>query len=208
MLLADRAGVTRVLVASLALQALAIALYLVAAEPHALAFSRVDVLGCLLSTGARCRSTRSSCASTFSEIMGSVFQDVVVDVATDWYGDWSAAGGWSFDRSGGYGWLFVTSAVAHGRWRFNEDGHDRSAASVPAHGSRPVAGATTRLQSSPAVTAVPDGSRAPECGCRRLSCRYWRSLSHRSRRPNGRGLVWTEPHPARATASSAESGGT
>jgi MFS family permease len=107
-LLADRAGVTRVLVASLALQALAIALYLVARDLTTL--YAVSMLFGFSYGGAMPLYAILVREHFPARIMGSVF-GLVSGLATVGMAIGPLMGGWVFDRSGGYGWLFVTSAV-------------------------------------------------------------------------------------------------
>ncbi len=140
---------TRVLVASLALQALAIALYLVARDLNTL-YAVSMLFG--FSYGGAMPLYAILVREHFPvRIMGSVF-GLVSGIATVGMAIGPLMGGWVFDRSGGYGWLFVTSAVL-GAVAF------LVAMTVGRIGPGPWFSprqpeATTRLQSSPAVTAL------------------------------------------------------
>jgi MFS family permease len=106
-LLADRTGAKRTLVACLALQALAIALYLVARDLDTL-YAVSMLFG--LSYGGAMPLYAILVREYFpAKIMGSVF-GVVAMISTFGMALGPAVGGWLFDRFGGYGWLYVASS--------------------------------------------------------------------------------------------------
>ncbi len=107
-LLADRAGAKRTLVACLALQALAIALYLPARDLNTL--YAVSMLFGFSYGGAMPLYAILVRAYFPAKIMGSVF-GVVAMVSTLGMALGPPVGGWLFDHFGGYGWLYVASST-------------------------------------------------------------------------------------------------
>jgi MFS family permease len=107
-LLADRAGAKRTLVACLALQALAIALYLPARDLNTL--YAVSMLFGFSYGGAMPLYAILVRAYFPAKIMGSVF-GVVAMVSTLGMALGPPMGGWLFDQFGGYGWLYVASSL-------------------------------------------------------------------------------------------------
>ncbi len=107
-LLADRAGAKRTLVACLALQAVAIGLYLVARDLNTLYM--VSMLFGLSYGGAMPLYAILVREYFPARIMGSVF-GVVAMISTVGMALGPPAGGWLFDRFGGYGWLYVASST-------------------------------------------------------------------------------------------------
>jgi MFS family permease len=106
-LLADRTGAKRTLVACLALQAVAIALYLLARDLDTL-YAVSMLFG--LSYGGAMPLYAILVREYFpAKIMGSVF-GVVAMISTLGMALGAPAGGWLFDRFGGYGWLYVASS--------------------------------------------------------------------------------------------------
>ncbi|MEA2740640.1 MAG: hypothetical protein QOH05_3947 [Acetobacteraceae bacterium] len=106
-LLADRAGAKRTLVACLALQAVAIALYLLARDLDTL-YAVSMLFG--LSYGGAMPLYAILVREYFpAKIMGSVF-GVVAMISTLGMALGPPVGGWLFDRFGGYGWLYVASS--------------------------------------------------------------------------------------------------
>jgi MFS family permease len=107
-LLADRAGAKRTLVACLALQAVAIALYLVARDLDTL-YAVSMLFG--LSYGGAMPLYAILVREYFpAKIMGRVF-GVVAMISTLGMALGPPVGGWLFDRFGGYGWLYVASSA-------------------------------------------------------------------------------------------------
>jgi MFS family permease len=107
-LLADRAGAKRTLVACLALQAVAIALYLVARDLDTL-YAVSMLFG--LSYGGAMPLYAILVREYFpAKIMGRVF-GVVAMISTLGMALGPPVGGWLFDRFGGYGWLYVASST-------------------------------------------------------------------------------------------------
>jgi MFS family permease len=107
-LLADRVGAKRTLVACLMLQAVAIALYLVARDLNTL-YAVSMLFG--LSYGGAMPLYAILVREYFpAKIMGSVF-GVVAMISTVGMALGPPVGGWLFDRFGGYGWLYVTSSA-------------------------------------------------------------------------------------------------
>jgi MFS family permease len=107
-LLADRAGAKRTLVACLALQAVAIALYLLARDLDTL-YAVSMLFG--LSYGGAMPLYAILVREYFpAKIMGSVF-GVVAMISTLGMALGPPVGGWLFDRFGGYGWLYVASSM-------------------------------------------------------------------------------------------------
>jgi MFS family permease len=107
-LLADRTGAKRTLVACLALQAVAIALYLLARDLDTL-YAVSMLFG--LSYGGAMPLYAILVREYFpARIMGSVF-GVVAMISTLGMALGPPAGGWLFDRFGGYGWLYVASSM-------------------------------------------------------------------------------------------------
>jgi MFS family permease len=107
-LLADRIGAKRTLVACLALQAVAIALYLLARDLDSL-YAVSMLFG--LSYGGAMPLYAILVREYFpAKIMGSVF-GVVAMISTFGMALGPTVGGWLFDRFGGYGWLYVASSV-------------------------------------------------------------------------------------------------
>ena len=107
-LLADRAGAKRTLVACLALQALAIALYLPARDLNTL--YAVSMLFGFSYGGAMPLYAILVRAYFPAKIMGSVF-GVVAMISTLGMALGPPVGGWVFDQFGGYGWLYVASSA-------------------------------------------------------------------------------------------------
>ncbi len=107
-LLADRAGAKRTLVACLALQAAAIALYLMARDLNTL--YAVSMLFGLAYGGAMPLYAILVREYFPAKIMGSVF-GVVAMISTLGMALGPPVGGWLFDRFGGYGWLYVASSA-------------------------------------------------------------------------------------------------
>jgi MFS family permease len=107
-LLADRTGAKRTLVACLALQAVAIALYLLARDLDTL--YAVSVLFGLSYGGAMPLYAILVREYFPAKIMGSVF-GVVAMISTLGMALGPPVGGWLFDRFGGYGWLYVASSM-------------------------------------------------------------------------------------------------
>ncbi len=106
-LLADRAGAKRTLVGCLALQAVAIALYLEARDLDTL-YAVSMLFG--LSYGGAMPLYAILVREYFpAKIMGSVF-GVVAMISTLGMALGPPVGGWLFDRFGGYGWLYVASS--------------------------------------------------------------------------------------------------
>jgi MFS family permease len=106
-LLADRTGAKRTLVACLALQAAAIALYLLARDLDTL-YAVSMLFG--LSYGGAMPLYAILVREYFpAKIMGSVF-GVVAMISTLGMALGPPVGGWLFDRFGGYGWLYVASS--------------------------------------------------------------------------------------------------
>ena len=107
-LLADRIGAKRTLVACLALQAVAIALYLEARDLDAL-YAVSMLFG--FSYGGAMPLYAILVREYFpAKIMGSVF-GVVAMISMLGMALGPPAGGWLFDRFGGYGWLYVASSA-------------------------------------------------------------------------------------------------
>jgi MFS family permease len=107
-LLADRAGAKRTLVACLSLQAVAIALYLVARDLDTL-YAVSMLFG--LSYGGAMPLYAILVREYFpAKIMGSVF-GIVAMISTLGMALGPPVGGWLFDRFGGYGWLYVASST-------------------------------------------------------------------------------------------------
>jgi MFS family permease len=107
-LVADRAGAKRTLVVCLALQALAIALYLLARDLDTL--YAVSMLFGLAYGGAMPLYAILVREYFPAKIMGSVF-GVVAMISTLGMALGPPLGGWLFDRFGGYGWLYVASST-------------------------------------------------------------------------------------------------
>jgi MFS family permease len=107
-LLADRTGAKRTLVACLALQAVAIALYLPARDLNTL--YAVSMLFGFSYGGAMPLYAILVRGNFPAKIMGSVF-GVVAMVSTLGMALGPPAGGWLFDHFGGYGWLYVASSA-------------------------------------------------------------------------------------------------
>jgi MFS family permease len=107
-LLADRTGAKRTLVACLALQAAAIALYLVAHDLNTL--YAVSMLFGLAYGGAMPLYAILVREYFPAKIMGSVF-GVVAMVSTWGMALGPLVGGWLFDWFGGYGWLYIASSM-------------------------------------------------------------------------------------------------
>jgi len=107
-LLADRAGAKNTLVACLALQAVAIALYLTARDLSAL-YAVSMLFG--FSYGGAMPLYAILVREYFpAAIMGSVF-GVVAMISTLGMALGAPVGGWLFDHFGGYGWLYVASSA-------------------------------------------------------------------------------------------------
>jgi MFS family permease len=107
-LLADRTGAKRTLVACLALQAVAIALYLPARDLNTL-YAVSMLFG--FSYGGAMPLYAILVRSYFpAKIMGSVF-GVVAMISTLGMALGPPVGGWLFDQFGGYGWLYVASSA-------------------------------------------------------------------------------------------------
>jgi MFS family permease len=107
-LLADRIGAKRTLVGCLALQAVAIALYLLARDLNTL--YPVSMLFGLAYGGAMPLYAILVREYFPAKIMGSVF-GVVAMISTLGMALGPPVGGWLFDRFGGYGWLYVASSA-------------------------------------------------------------------------------------------------
>jgi MFS family permease len=107
-LLADRTGAKRTLVACLALQAVAIALYLPARDLNTL--YAVSMLFGFSYGGAMPLYAILVRAYFPAKIMGSVF-GVVAMISTLGMALGPPVGGWLFDQFGGYGWLYVASSA-------------------------------------------------------------------------------------------------
>ena len=107
-LLADLTGAKRTLVACLALQALAIALYRAAHELDTL--YAVSMLFGFSYGGAMPLYAILVREHFPAKIMGSVF-GVVAMIAALGMALGPPVGGWLFDRFGGYGWLYVASSA-------------------------------------------------------------------------------------------------
>ena len=107
-LLADRAGARHTLVGCLALQAVAIALYLPARDLSTL-YAVSMLFG--FSYGGAMPLYAILVREYFpAAIMGSVF-GVVAMISTLGMAIGAPAGGWLFDHFGGYGWLYVASSA-------------------------------------------------------------------------------------------------
>ena len=107
-LLADRAGGKNTLVACLALQAVAIALYLTARDLSTL-YAVSMLFG--FSYGGAMPLYAILVREYFpAAIMGSVF-GVVAMISTVGMALGAPVGGWLFDHFGGYGWLYVASSA-------------------------------------------------------------------------------------------------
>jgi MFS family permease len=106
--LADRAGAKRTLVACLALQAVAIALYLPARDLDTL--YAVSMLFGFSYGGAMPLYAILVQGYFPAKIMGGVF-GIVVMVSTLGMALGPPVGGWLFDQFGGYGWLYVASSA-------------------------------------------------------------------------------------------------
>jgi MFS family permease len=107
-LLADRIGAKRTLVACLALQAVAIALYLPARDLNTL-YAVSMLFG--FSYGGAMPLYAILVREYFpAKIMGGVF-GVVAMISTFGMALGPPVGGWLFDRFGGYGWLYVASSA-------------------------------------------------------------------------------------------------
>ena len=107
-LLADRAGAKRTLVACLSLQAVAIALYLLARDLDTL-YTVSMLFG--FSYGGAMPLYAILVREYFpAKIMGSVF-GVVASISTLGMALGPPVGGWLFDHFGGYGWLYVASSA-------------------------------------------------------------------------------------------------
>jgi predicted MFS family arabinose efflux permease len=107
-LLADRMGTKHTLVACLALQAVAIALYLPARDLRTL-YAVSMLFG--FSYGGAMPLYAILVREYFpAAIMGSVF-GVVAMISTLGMALGAPLGGWLFDRFGGYGWLYVASSA-------------------------------------------------------------------------------------------------
>jgi MFS family permease len=107
-LLADRTGAKRTLVACLALQAVAIALYLPARDLNTL--YAVSMLFGFSYGGAMPLYAILVRGYFPAKIMGSVF-GVVAMISTLGMALGPPVGGWLFDQFGGYGWLYVASSA-------------------------------------------------------------------------------------------------
>ena len=107
-LLADRTGAKRTLVACLSLQAVAIALYLLARDLDTL-YAVSMLFG--FSYGGAMPLYAILVREYFpARIMGSVF-GVVASISTVGMALGPPVGGWLFDHFGGYGWLYVASSA-------------------------------------------------------------------------------------------------
>jgi MFS family permease len=107
-LLADRAGAKRTLVGCLALQAVGIALYLLARDLETL-YAVSMLFG--LSYGGAMPLYAVLVREYFpAKIMGSIF-GLVAMIATRGMALGPPVGGWLFDWFGGYGWLFAASSA-------------------------------------------------------------------------------------------------
>ena len=107
-LLADRTGAKRTLVACLALQAVAISLYLMARDLDTL--YPVSMLFGFSYGGAMPLYAILVREYFPAKIMGSVF-GVVASISTLGMALGPPVGGWLFDHFGGYGWLYVASST-------------------------------------------------------------------------------------------------
>jgi MFS family permease len=107
-LLADRTGAKNTLVACLALQAVAIALYLLARDLDTL--YAVSMLFGVAYGGAMPLYAILVREYFPAQIMGSVF-GVVASISTLGMALGPPVGGWLFDHFGGYGWLYVASSA-------------------------------------------------------------------------------------------------
>ncbi|MFL5256633.1 MAG: MFS transporter [Rhodopila sp.] len=107
-LLADRAGAKRTLVACLALQAVAIALYLPARDLNTL--YAVSMLFGFSYGGAMPLYAILVREHFPARIMGSVF-GVVAMISTIGMALGPPIGGWLFDQFHGYGWLYIASSL-------------------------------------------------------------------------------------------------
>jgi MFS family permease len=106
--MADRAGAKRTLVACLTLQAVAIALYLLARDLDTL-YAVSMLFG--FSYGGAMPLYAILVREYFpAKIMGSVF-GVVASISTLGMALGPPVGGWLFDHFGGYGWLYVASSA-------------------------------------------------------------------------------------------------
>jgi len=107
-LMADRAGPKRTLVACLALQAVAIALYMIARDLNTL-YAVSMLFG--FSYGGAMPLYAILVREYFPvKIMGSVF-GVVAMISTVGMALGPPMGGWLFDAFGGYGWLYIASSA-------------------------------------------------------------------------------------------------
>jgi MFS family permease len=107
-LLADRTGAKRTLVTCLALQAVAISLYLVARDLDTL-YAVSMLFG--FSYGGAMPLYAILVREYFpARIMGGVF-GVVAMISTFGMALGPPVGGWLFDHFGGYGWLYVASSA-------------------------------------------------------------------------------------------------
>lgn len=107
-LMADRTGAKRTLVACLALQAVAIAFYLLARDLDTL-YAVSMLFG--FSYGGAMPLYAILVREYFpAKIMGSVF-GVVASISTIGMALGPVVGGWLFDHFGGYGWLYVASSA-------------------------------------------------------------------------------------------------
>jgi MFS family permease len=107
-LIADRTGAKRTLVACLALQAAAIALYVLALDLDTL--YAVSVLFGFSYGGAMPLYAILVREHFPAKIMGSVF-GIVAMIAALGMALGPPVGGWLFDRLGGYGWLYIASSA-------------------------------------------------------------------------------------------------
>ncbi|MBS0644948.1 MAG: MFS transporter [Proteobacteria bacterium] len=110
-LMADRLGAKRTLVGCLALQAVAIALYLPARDINSL--YAVSMLFGFSYGGAMPLYAILVREHFPARIMGSVF-GVVASISTFGMALGPPLGGWLFDHYGGYGWLYVASSAVGG----------------------------------------------------------------------------------------------
>ena len=107
-LIADRTGAKRTLVACLALQAIAIALYVLAHDLDTL-YAVSALFG--FSYGGAMPLYAILVREHFpAKIMGSVF-GIVAMIAALGMALGPPVGGWLFDRLGGYGWLYIASSA-------------------------------------------------------------------------------------------------
>jgi MFS family permease len=107
-LVADRTGAKRTLVACLALQAVAIAFYMLAHDLDTL-YAVSVLLG--FSYGGAMPLYAILVREHFpAKIMGSVF-GIVAMIAALGMALGPPVGGWLFDRLGGYGWLYIASSA-------------------------------------------------------------------------------------------------